>query len=319
MCSFCDQKTISGTQKPPSGNDVRRICEKALSEVSEPENSEIAFFGGSFTAVPRDYMEELLTAASEYVGDGKFKGIRISTRPDYIDGDILDLIKNYGVTSVEIGAQSMNDEVLVSNGRGHSSADVVSAAKHIRGAGLELGIQMMTGLYKSTPETDMETAEKIVGLNPDTVRIYPVVVLKGTVLADLCETGKYKPVSFRDMVELCGKIMLLFEKNGIKVIKCGLHASETVRRDMIAGYYHPAFRELCESEIYRGLIKDMIEKTPAKTGSEICVEVNDKCLSRAIGQKRSNINYFRSLGYNVSIKGNAKLPCRECRVMVTGR
>ena len=132
LCSFCDQRTISGAQHLPDGDEVREICEKALGEVKSPENTEIAFFGGSFTAVPKEYMLELLQSANKFVGSGKFKGIRISTRPDYIDEQVLDILKHYGVTSIELGAQSLCDEVLEANERGHTEQDVVNASKVCR-------------------------------------------------------------------------------------------------------------------------------------------------------------------------------------------
>lgn len=165
-CSFCDQRTISGAQSLPRGNYVRQVCEQALREVRSPEDTEIAFFGGSFTAVPRDYMLELLEAAREYVGEGKFRGIRCSTRPDCISTEVLELLKGFGVTAIELGAQSMKDEVLAANERGHTAQDVVNASRLIKDYGFELGLQMMTGLYKSSLADDMETARKIADLAP---------------------------------------------------------------------------------------------------------------------------------------------------------
>ena len=187
LCSFCDQRTISGAQHLPDGDEVREICEKALGEVKSPENTEIAFFGGSFTAIPRDYMNELLSAAKDYVGAGKFRGIRCSTRPDCIDNEVLGILARSGVTAIELGAQSMSDKVLEMNERGHTAADVENAAALIRQWGFELGLQMMIGLYGSTREDELLTMNRIVELHPDTARIYPTVILKGTRLAELAE------------------------------------------------------------------------------------------------------------------------------------
>lgn len=307
-CSFCDQRTISGAQHAPSGDEVREICKKALGEVKSPENTEIAFFGGSFTAISRAYMTELLEAAHEFVGDGKFSGIRISTRPDCIDREILDILKKYGVTAIELGAQSMCDEVLEANERGHDAAHVVAACVLIREYGFELGLQMMTGLYKSSLMEDMDTAQYIVSLHPDTVRIYPVVVLRGTRLGELFEKGVYEMPSFDEMAAFCANLIVLFEEHGIKVIKCGLHASEFVEKDMLGGFYHPAFREICESLIYRGAMEHkLIYDFPYDSG-DVVFEVNDKCLSKAVGQKRANIDYFSEYGFNVTIKGNKDIP-----------
>lgn len=313
MCSFCNQNTISGADELPDGESVRKICSKALSEVKYPENTEIAFFGGSFTAIPKDYMLELLTAAHEYVGDGKFSGIRVSTRPDYINAEILEMLKSYGVTAIELGAQSLDDEVLTANERGHSAEDVVNASRLIKEYGFELGLQMMTGLYKSDLSKDMNTAEKIIEIAPDTVRIYPVVVLKGTKLGQLYEQGKYPMINADEMFMFCAELITAFENSGIKVIKCGLHASEFVEKDMAAGYYHPAFREICEMYIYRREIMKILEENGVKSAE---IEVNDKCISKAKGQKKANTLYFAENGFNVVITGNAEIPVYKCRMEV---
>ncbi len=313
-CSFCDQRTISGAQSLPRGRDVREVCEQALREVRSPENTEIAFFGGSFTAIPRDYMLELLEAAKEYVGEGKFMGIRCSTRPDCISAEVLELLKGFGVTAIELGAQSMKDEVLEANERGHTAQDVVNASRLIREHGFELGLQMMTGLYKSSLEDDMDTARRIADLAPDTVRIYPVAVLRGTRLGQLYLSGEYAPVPFDEMVEVCADIMKLFTDRGIRVIKCGLHASEFVEQDMVAGYYHPAFRELCEAAIYRSIILDAIEKELPDCRGKVTAEVSSRCISKAVGQKRANIEFFRESGLDVTIVGSETVPIYECKL-----
>lgn len=300
QCSFCDQRTISGAQHLPDGDEVREICEKALGEVRSPEDTEIAFFGGSFTAIPRDYMLELLSAASEFVGAGRFHGIRCSTRPDCIDGEVLGILKKYGVTAIELGAQSMDDEVLAANERGHTSEDVRRACSLIKEAGFELGLQMMAGLYKSTSESDMQTAESITALSPDTVRIYPVVVLNGTKLADLYKSGEYILRPFDDIVEECAEMMKRFQGAGIRVIKCGLHASEFVEQDMVAGYYHPAFRELCESKIYLQKLKEM-----AHGCSLLRITIPSKEISKAVGHKKSNILRMKEMGVTVQIYPSA--------------
>ena len=313
-CSFCDQRTISGAQSLPRGNYVRQVCEQALREVRSPEDTEIAFFGGSFTAVPRDYMLELLEAAREYVGEGKFRGIRCSTRPDCISTEVLELLKGFGVTAIELGAQSMKDEVLAANERGHTAQDVVNASRLIKDYGFELGLQMMTGLYKSSLADDMETARKIADLAPDTVRIYPVVVLRGTRLGQLYLSGEYAPAPFDEMVEVCADIMKLFTERGIRVIKCGLHASEFVEQDMVAGYYHPAFRELCEAAIYRSNILRAIEKELPDCRGSVTAEVSSRCISKAVGQKRANIEFFRERGLDVTIVGSETVPIYECKL-----
>ena len=307
MCSFCNQRTISGTQKAPSVQEVESICVKALKEVKNPDNTEIAFFGGSFTAIPYDYMTDLLRTAYKFTGMGKFHGIRVSTRPDCITPEILGTLKKYGVTAIELGAQSMNDNVLSMNDRGHTVQDIFNASRLIREYGFELGLQMMIGLYGSTPETEYETMNRIIEIKPDTVRIYPVVILKGTRLAELLEAGIYKPFDFEYVIEFSAECLINFERNNIKVIKCGLHASEFVENDKIGGFYHPAFRELCEGIIYRRMVSDI---TGDSTGRYI-FRVNDRCISKALGQKRVNIEFFRKKGVDVKFIPDSSVPAYE--------
>lgn len=313
LCSFCDQRTISGAQHAPTGEEVREICSRALRESISPQNTEIAFFGGSFTAIPRDYMTELLEAAHEFVGEGKFCGIRISTRPDCIDREILELLNDYGVTSIELGAQSMINHVLEANERGHSAEDVEKACGLIREYGFELGLQMMIGLYKSTPADEIETIRKIVELSPDTLRIYPVVILKGTRLGELIRSGEYVPYTFEKAVEIAASAMIIAEGSGIRVIKCGLHASEFVERDMVGGFYHPAFREICESRIYR---KKMSEITAFEQSKRKQFEfaVAPSCISKALGHKKSNVEYFRQQNIEINIVGDENIPKYEVKL-----
>ncbi len=314
LCSFCDQRTISGAQHAPSGDEVRRVCEKALGEVKSPENTEIAFFGGSFTAIPMEYMTELLEAAQDFIGEGKFRGIRISTRPDCIGISILHLLKNSGVTAIELGAQSMCDRVLEANERGHTADDVVNACRLIRAFGFELGLQMMIGLYGSTPADEMATIEKITALSPDTLRIYPTVILKNTRLGELLQSGEYKPFSFDKAVEISAAAMIMAEASGIRVIKCGLHASEFVERDMIGGFYHPAFRELCEGLIYRHNMEQAIKSGSYGSGS--CIfEVAADCISKALGHKKANAEYFRSRGIDIKIRGGENIPKYQVNIL----
>jgi histone acetyltransferase (RNA polymerase elongator complex component) len=252
-------------------------------------------------------MTELLEAAYPFVGDGKFKGIRLSTRPDCIDGEILTLLKSYGVTSIELGAQSMSDKVLEANQRGHSADDVEKAAKLIREFGFELGLQMMVGLYKSEMADEFETLDKIAAIRPDTVRIYPVVILDGTKLGELYKSGEYSTFSFDEVTEFAAIAMMKFEYEGIKVIKCGLHASEFVERDMLGGFYHPAFRELCESNIYRRKMEELIAYE-TKSGLDFVFAVNSTCISKAMGHKKSNVEYFKNQGINIKIVGDENIP-----------
>ena len=211
-CSFCNQRAISDTAAAPSAEEVRRTLEAACERLPDGD-AEIAFFGGSFTAVDRSYMISLLEAAYPFVKSGKVRGIRCSTRPDAVDGEILDILESYGVTSIELGAQSMDDGVLAANRRGHTSAQVEEASAIVKERGFELGLQMMIGLYRSTPEKDMDTARRIIALAPKTARLYPTVILKNTRLGELFQSGDYIPYSFDTAAELCARNFCFHLKN----------------------------------------------------------------------------------------------------------
>ena len=277
---------------------------------------EIAFFGGSFTAISKEYMISLLERAKLYIDEGLFEGIRISTRPDCIDEEILTVLKEYGVTSIELGCQSMSDEVLLKNGRGHTADDVVKAAELIKSYGFELGVQMMTGLYGDSDEESIKTAEKLIALSPDTTRIYPTVVLEGTRLCELYENGEYMPQTVDEAAELCARLIPMFEKKGIRIIRLGLHSGGNVEEGFVAGAYHPAFREICESKIYLREILSIIEKDNIPKG-KISLTVNKKCVSALVGQKRSNIEKLRSMGYVCNIEQNETHKKYEVSVRLT--
>ena len=315
MCSFCNQRSISGQQSAPSPSEVKKICEQAFSEIS-PENrsdTEIAFFGGSFTAIPKDYMISLLETAFEFIGNGKFSGIRISTRPDCIDTTILEILKKYGVKSIELGAQSMDNDVLALNKRGHIVEDVEKASELIKKNGFELGLQIMTGLYGSTPEKEYMTLEKVIAIRPQTVRIYPVVILEGTELAELWKSGKYKPYQFDTAIEVCSEMLKRLYKEKINVIRCGLHASDMVEGESIAGFYHPAFKELCESRIYRNLMTELIKKENISK-NEYTFFVNPSCISKALGHKKSNADYFAEKEIKITVKPDETIEKYSCRL-----
>lgn len=305
-CSFCNQKTITGKTDVPHGDDVRKAVDTALLKRNDFDY-EIAFFGGSFTAIDRDYMKELLDAAYPYVKNGSVKGIRISTRPDCIDEEVLDILKSRGVTSIELGAQSMDDEVLEANRRGHTAQDVADASALIKSRGFELGLQMMTGLYKDTYEKDIDTARKIIDLSPVTVRIYPTVVLKDTYLAELCEQGVYKPFNVEESVELCAKLLPMFENAGIKVIRLGLHSGQDIKKNMIAGGFHDSFGELVKSRIMLNRILEL----PA---GDYQVFVNPRSVSKLKGNGKSNIYRLMEMGYNIKIITDNSLNVDELRI-----
>ncbi|MEG3029134.1 MAG: radical SAM protein [Oscillospiraceae bacterium] len=300
-CSFCDQKSISGTNAPPTPQEVTQLCERFLpSEGQGGEEYEIAFFGGSFTAIDHNYMTSLLAAAYPFVQGKRAAGIRISTRPDAIDEDILHTLQSFGVTSIELGAQSMQDEVLRLNMRGHTAQQVVSAAKLIKQEGFSLGLQMMTGLYgqKDYNECALDTAQQFVKLCPDTVRIYPTITLAGTLLAQLYAKGEYTPPTLEQTVDICARLIEIFDAKGIKIIKLGLHADEGMQQKIVAGPYHPAFRELCLSKLFLEKIKDELTTENVKN---CIIKVNPSRLSQFKGQKSQNIKQLEKLGITAQI------------------
>ena len=285
-----------------------------MQQIPDKSETEIAFFGGSFTAIPQRYMLELLKSAQPFIGKNKFHGIRISTRPDCITPEILETLKEYHVTAIELGAQSMSDKVLKANQRGHLAKDVFASSALIRKYGFELGLQVMKGLYQSTIDDEISTRKAVCEIHPDTVRIYPVVILKGTKLAELYQSGEYVPMPFQDMVELVASDMRIYMDEEIQIIKVGIHASEFVEADKIGGYYHPAFRELCESAIYQLRMETAVmalqwqqhgfRRQTVWTEDRVFA-VHPHCISKAVGQKKANIRYFyENYGIRVKIVGD---------------
>lgn len=307
-CSFCNQRYITGACKGPGADDVAKAVETAAKTRNyNPATTEIAFFGGSFTAINRNYMTDLLEAAAVFVRNGTVKGIRISTRPDAIDREILTVLKNYGVTAIELGAQSMNDRVLKMNNRGHTAADVAAASALIKEHGFELGLQMMTGLYGDSDASAIKTAERLCELRPDTVRIYPTIVLKDTDLAALYADNIYRPQSLDEAVRLAVRLLEIFEKSGIRVIRLGLHSIE--EEAYIAGPWHPAFSELCSSLI---MLRDVLSALHEK--GKYTIFVPRGAVSKMTGQKRKNLIFLSKRGFDCRVREDGALTGREFRL-----
>ncbi len=292
-CAFCSQKKITGVQTDVTSDRVRQLISVFLSTIDEKDASvEVAFFGGSFTGMDIDIQEDFLkTAAESYP---RISGIRISTRPDYINPKVIALLKKYGVTTVELGVQSSNDNVLKMNDRGHTFEDVKNASRMILDGGISLGHQIMLGMYGSDKVLDRQTVMDIIALNPSCVRIYPVITLKDTKIHKYYLKGEYVPYTVETAAELAKWATVMFRANGISVIRIGLHSSEDLEGDanIVAGPYHPAFGEIVESLIYR----DEIEKTVSdyKPDNGIIKFYCDKGdISKAIGHKKMNKIYFK--------------------------
>lgn len=290
-CVFCNQKRITGEKKQACAQDVY----DALKGCSAPD-AQVAFYGGSFTAIPVCQQNELLEAASGHP-------IRLSTRPDCINSEVLERLKNYGVEIIELGAQSMDGEVLECAGRGHTAEDVEKASVMIRESGFKLILQMMTGLPGDSDEKDIATAEKIISLSPDGVRIYPTVIVKDTELYDMWKRGEYTEHTVEDAVRVCSKIVPLFDKAGVPVIRLGLNPTDDLSGgDAAGGAYHPALGEMVRSRMKRNEIEEQIRELC--NGSEVCFEVPKKLISQYVGQRKCNVRYFlENRGITVRFKG----------------
>lgn len=308
QCTFCNQNIIVGDHPTCTPEDVHDAIRVAKEHGAK--GAQLAFFGGSFTGVPRDYMVSLLEAVQPYIPE-VVSGIRISTRPDYISKDILDLLKAYHVEAIELGAQSMDNEVLAANRRGHTAEDVRTAAALIKAEGLELGLQMMTGLYKDTDDGAKRTLEELLALHPATLRIYPTVVLPKTELATLYASGAYTPETLETAVPLCADLLLRCHEAGVPVIRLGLHSGGGVEDEYLAGAYHPALRELCENRIYLKKALALLEGTAP---GPVTLLVHPSEISKMAGQRRQNILQLEQYGYPVRIRPDDTLSKYEVKV-----
>ncbi len=305
-CTFCNQKRISGQTKMVTAQDVKDTIDFFLKHFRDDyKYVEVAFFGGSFTAIDEKTQVELLEAVQEYIQNKKVNSIRISTRPDCIDKEILKRMKKYHVKTIELGVQSTNNYILKRCKRGHTYEDTKKASKLIRRYGFILGHQMMVGLPESTKQDEINTAKELIRLKPKIVRIYPVLVIKDTELADEYERGDYTPLTVGQAVERCKDIVDLFNRNKINVIRVGLQNTEeitdpgTEKSSVIAGPYHPAFRQLVESSMWYDSIVNKIKKVNAKV-KKVKIIANDVNVNNIIGHKKENIEKLKDV-YDVEV------------------
>lgn len=304
-CVFCNQKHITGVVEETTDEEIKQIIESHLRTIPHGAECEIAFFGGSFTGIEREEMDRYLGIAYPYVECGAVSGIRISTRPDYIDEKILTHLAKFGVKVIELGVQSMDEEVLFASNRGHTPGDVRKAAALIKQYGFGLGLQMMTGLPGDTPERSVHTADEIIALSPDCVRIYPTLVIRDTRLEEMYRNGEYTPQSVEEAVALCAVLLKKFRKAGITVIRVALATTDEISPGgmLVAGPFHSAFRELAESRIYYEEIKESLDNR-----KEITVAVNPKEISKAVGNKRENIKKLKEeYGVQMKVRGDARI------------
>ena len=287
-CVFCNQKRISGSLLPASAETVR----DAVSVLEPGSGYELAFYGGSFTAIPEAEQDALLAAVIPVRESGAVSAIRVSTRPDAITEEKLARLRLYGVETVELGAQSMCNEVLLRSGRGHTSEDTVKAAKLVKDAGFTLILQMMTGLPGGDDARDIETARAIAALRPDGVRIYPTVIIQNTPLEELWRAGKYRAHTVEDAVRVCARILPIFDSAGIPVIRLGLNPSDELSGGAaVAGAYHPALGELVRSRLWRDKAEAML--SGVEPGEEVVLGVAWSRISVMTGQHRANVSYLQ--------------------------
>ncbi len=305
-CIFCNQKKISGQTKMVNAKDVEDTIEYYLKNFKDDNKYvEVAFFGGSFTAIEKEKQEELLQAVQKYIHDKKVNSIRISTRPDAIDKDILKMLKKYHVKTIELGVQSMNNYILNRSQRGHTVEDVKKASKLIRWNGFILGHQMMVGLPESTKQDEINTAKELIKLKPKIVRVYPVLVIKDTPLAIEYENKEYTPLTVTQAVERCKEIVKLFNKHKINVIRIGLQNTEEISdpsketSQVVAGPYHPAFRQLVESSMWYDSLLNEIKKINTKV-IKVKIIANPENINNIIGHKKENVLKLKEV-YDVDV------------------
>ncbi len=305
-CVFCNQRTISG-HCDYSPENVRGEIESALATVQDDAHVQTAFFGGSFTGIDRDEMIYLLSVAKEYIDKGKVTSVRLSTRPDYINEEILDILKKYGVSTIELGVQSISDKVLSASRRGHSAQDSIDAMKLIVAHGFELVGQMMIGLPKSSEEDEVATARTICECGAKGARIYPTVVFEDTELCSMAKSNSYTPLTLEEAVERSKSVKSVFVKNGVEVIRVGLQSSENLTSGdkVYAGDYHSAVGELVDSRLYYDVIKNYIESNNLAEkihgrDIEICVAPGE--VSKVSGHNKSNKKRLQDEYYVKNIK-----------------
>lgn len=285
-CVFCDQRRISGHASPPAPEEVSEIIGSAVGKLSA--SAELAFYGGSFTCLPLEDQRAYLEAAAPFLLSGAVSRIRVSTRPDAVSVEILNLLSSHGVETVELGAQSLNDGVLAKANRGHLAADVENASRLVKASGLKLILQLMFGLPGDTPQSAAESCRRAAALSPDGVRFYPVVVLRGTALYDMMLRGEYSPLSVGDAVSLCAGVLPIFTEKNIPVIRLGLNPTDELSGGAaVAGAYHPAFGELTWSRYFLNLAFSKLEKLEVR-GKTVTLGVHPSRLSVMAGQHRCN-------------------------------
>ncbi len=291
-CIFCNQKKITAKLSPMEKQDVSAIVDAYLPTIQGRgiDTVEIAFFGGSFTGMPIEQQRGYLAIAKSYKDQGLIHKIRLSTRPDYITSDILTMLKSYDVDIIELGVQSFDPDVLALSNRGHDVSCIYSSSAMIKDFGFELGIQLMIGLPGDSHEKSLDSARKTVEIGPSIARIYPTIIIKDTDLESLYLSGLYAPLALSEAVRTAKDMFLVLNSSGINVIRIGLKSSDHITDGggILGGTFHPAFRQLVDSQIAREILESQL------TGAfdSAIFYSNKASFSNMIGHKKSNKDYF---------------------------
>lgn len=308
-CVFCNQKKITARQGDVTEEDVRNTVRTYLSTLDnmDMDTIELSFFGGSFTGIPVEEQDRFLAIAYEYKQRGMIDKIHMSTRPDYIDKNILDNLKKYSVDVIELGVQSFDDAVLAKSNRGHNAAVVYDACRLIREYGFTLGIQLMIGLPGDSPESCIYSAHEAVKAAPEIARLYPTIIIEDTELLEMYRRGEYTPLTLDEAVDTTKKMYRILDDAGINIIRVGLKSTDIINENgaVTGGTYHPAFRQLVESSIAR----DEIEKQIGIHEGNITVLCSPGDISNAAGHGGSNRKYFalKYPGLHISFKAEETL------------
>ncbi len=318
QCVFCNQKNITGQSISAEASSVPQKINDYLKADTTNGAVQIAFYGGSFTALPLETQKSYLGAARPFFESGQVKSIRLSTRPDCITREVLALLKEYQVETVELGVQSMDENVLTLSSRGHSAAATVNAVRLLREYKFIVGLQLMPGLPGDSAEGFMATVDKAIALKPDLVRLYPALVIKDTPLEKLYKSGRYTPLALDVAILLCKEALMRFEQAGIDVIRIGLQPTEELEKPgtILAGPYHPAFRQLVESAILLDRMKTLLANS-TRSSTDVTFLVHPHDVSDAIGQKRANLKLLKEqFTLNViRIRSDQSVPRRTVKLM----
>lgn len=300
-CVFCNQVKITGVSTDVTADDVERIIKEYLETMDDKSNKEVAFFGGSFTAIDLDKQIELLSVAKKYKDLGKIQDIRLSTRPDCINDDILSIHKKYSTSIIELGVQSMDHEVLERSNRGHDSECVYKSAKMIRDYGFKLGLQLMTGLPGDDECKSLYTAREFVKIHPDIVRIYPTLTIRDSELEKMYNDGQYRPQTLDEAIDIVKKLVAMFESNGIQVIRVGLQATDELSGGSIVdGPFHPAFGEMVESRMIRDYIEFFLKENSILDVINDGYNKEDSEKYRIDGKKSEKVRQIDGNGMKIS-------------------